>query len=51
VICNETLQLTEEMSANVRVIEPQDCRVELALYEEWKQTQRFFSGSESKVLI
>ncbi|MCY9235718.1 sugar kinase, partial [Bacillus spizizenii] len=43
VICNETLQLTEEMSANVRVIEPQDCRVELALYEEWKQTQRFFS--------
>ncbi|MED4613038.1 FGGY family carbohydrate kinase [Bacillus subtilis] len=51
VICNETFQLTEEMSANVRVIEPKDCQIELALYEEWKQTQRFFSGSESKVLI
>ncbi|MGG1245258.1 FGGY family carbohydrate kinase [Bacillus cabrialesii] len=51
VICNETFQLTEEMSANVRVIEPQDCRVELALYEEWKQAQRFFSGAESKVPV
>ncbi|ARW31699.1 Putative sugar kinase YoaC [Bacillus subtilis subsp. subtilis] len=51
VICNETFQLTEEISANVRVIEPKDCQTELALYEKWKQTQRFFSGSESKVLI
>ncbi|MDU0153762.1 FGGY-family carbohydrate kinase [Bacillus cabrialesii] len=51
VICNETFQLTEEMSANVRVIEPQDCRVELALYEEWKQAQRFFLGAESKVPV
>ncbi|MCI4136990.1 FGGY family carbohydrate kinase [Bacillus vallismortis] len=51
VICNEAFQLTEEMTANIRVIEPQDCQTELALYEEWKQTQRFFSGSESEVLI
>ncbi|AUZ26662.1 sugar kinase [Bacillus subtilis] len=51
VICNETFQLTEEMSANVRVIEPQDCQAELALYEEWKQAQRFFSGAESKVPV
>ncbi|MEK5081877.1 FGGY-family carbohydrate kinase [Bacillus sp. FSL H8-0515] len=51
VICNETFQLTEEMSANVRVIEPQDSQIEPGLYEEWKQTQRFFSSSESKVLI
>ncbi|WP_369017117.1 hypothetical protein ABZ727_12395, partial [Bacillus subtilis] len=27
------------------------CQTELALYEKWKQTQRFFSGLESKVLI
>ncbi|MCY8534746.1 FGGY family carbohydrate kinase [Bacillus vallismortis] len=51
VICNEAFQLTEEMTANIRMIEPQDCQTELALYEEWKQTQRFFSGSESEVLI
>ncbi|MEI1421636.1 FGGY family carbohydrate kinase [Bacillus cabrialesii] len=51
VVCNETFQLTEEMSANVRVIEPQDCQVELALYEEWKQTQRFFSAAKSKVPV
>ncbi|WP_456279558.1 FGGY family carbohydrate kinase [Bacillus sp. K7] len=51
VICNEAFQLTEEMTANIRVIEPQDCQTELVLYEEWKQTQRFFSGSESEVLI
>ncbi|MEC1548853.1 FGGY family carbohydrate kinase [Bacillus rugosus] len=50
VICNETFQLTEEMAASVRVIKPQDCQVQLALYEEWKQTQRFFSSSD-KVLI
>ncbi|MGG0773691.1 FGGY family carbohydrate kinase [Bacillus rugosus] len=50
VICNETFQLTEEKAASVRVIKPQDCQVQLALYEEWKQTQRFFSSSD-KVLI
>ncbi|MCO4850582.1 FGGY-family carbohydrate kinase [Bacillus vallismortis] len=51
VICNEAFQLAEEMSVNIRVIEPQECQTEFALYEEWKQTQRFFSGSESEVLI
>lgn len=48
VICNETFQLTEEMSANVRVIEPKDCQTELALYEKWKQTQRFFQVQKAK---
>lgn len=48
VICNEAFQLTEEMTANIRVIEPQDCQTELALYEEWKQTQRFFQVQKAK---
>nr|WP_039074126.1 FGGY family carbohydrate kinase [Bacillus sp. MSP13] len=48
VICNEAFRLTEEMTANIRVIEPQDCQTEFALYEEWKQTQRFFQVQKEK---
>lgn len=55
VVCNEAYRLTEEMSGSVRVIEPQDCQIEMTLYEEWKQVQRFFSGLEpssgNKVLV